>query len=74
MKVKEDEGMRNRKVQREVRHAIGRAPRMGEQEKLDSRNYYGNGDPTPRKAVGNIIERQKMAAGAIRKGASYAAV
>ncbi|MBQ1491012.1 MAG: hypothetical protein IIZ39_03555 [Blautia sp.] len=67
--------MRNRKVQREIRHAIGREPKasQGGQEKLESKNYYGNGDPTPQKAVKNIIDRQKAAARAIRKGASHAA-
>ena len=66
--------MRNRKAQREIRHAIGRAPRLNEQERLDARNHYGNDDPTPKKAVSNIIDGQKMAARAIRKEASHAAV
>ena len=72
MKVKEDESMRNRQVQREVRHAFGRAPRDEGQERLDAKNYYGNGDPTPQKAVRNIIDRQKATSRAIRKEASRA--
>ena len=67
--------MRNRKTQREIRHAIGRASKCeGQerdfgQERLDARNYYGNGDPTPQKAVRNIIEREKVTARLIRKRA-----
>ena len=66
--------MRNRNVQREVRHAIGRAPRDEGQERLDARNYYGNGDPTPQKVVRNIIDRQKATGRLIRKEASHAEV
>ena len=58
--------MRNRKVQRELRHEIGRA---GGQEALEARNYFGNGDPTPQRVVRNIIQREKMTERLIRKGA-----
>ena len=64
--------MRNRKIQREIRHTIGRAPKCeGQegQERLEARNYYGNGDSTPQMAVGNIIERERATARLIRKGA-----
>ena len=61
--------MRNRKVQRELRHTIGRAPKDEGQERLEARNYYGNGDPTPQRAVRNIIEREKETARFIRKRA-----
>ena len=61
--------MRNRKTQREIRHAIGRASKCEEQERLEARNYFGNGDPTPQRAVRNIIEREKVTARLIRKRA-----
>ncbi len=43
--------MRNRTKQRELRKTIGR------QEPLDRKNAYGISDPTPYKAVKNIIKK-----------------
>ena len=46
--------MRNRKVQRELRRVVGK------QDELDKKNYYGLSDPTPYKAVKNLIRRGEL--------------
>lgn len=48
--------MKDRKKIKETRKEV----QTVEEEKLDSRNCYGNNDPTPKRAVKNIIQEKRL--------------